>query len=145
MNLPNRNNLNDFSFPSSHFNENGENKVESLFQLDKPSSAFDTNHKIRPNDLYHFGYDTNSIEYHTNFGYENLFETNKMVKQQCTPQSIAYDTNYAELNQTPNDTRKFSIFFGIFFIFFDFIQNLIDSVLKKIYGKKICEKRPKSV
>lgn len=94
---PNRNDSTDFGFLSSHLNENGKDKVESLFQLDKsekyPSPAFDSNHKIRQNDLCHFGYDkcndTNSIEYRANnlnFSYENLFESNTIADQPHTIQ-----------------------------------------------------------
>lgn len=119
---PNRNDSIDFGFLSTHFNENAKDKVESLFQLDKsekfPSSTSDNNHKIRQNNLCHFGYDkcfdTNSIEYRANnlnFSYENLFETNTMADQSCT-QPIAYNTNYGEVNQLSNETGKFSIYYS---------------------------------
>lgn len=108
----------DLSVLSTHFNENCKNKVESLLQLDKlenfPSSTHDdNNHKLRPTDQYHFGYDkcfdTNSFDYRANnlnFSYENLFESNTIADQQCT-QPMAYHTNYADVNQLPNETGKF--------------------------------------
>lgn len=118
---PNRNDSTGYAALSTHFDDSDKYKVESLLQLDKaekfPSSTLDDDHhKIRQNDLCHFGYekcfDANSIDYRANnlnFSYENLFETNTTVDQQCT-QPIAYHTIYEDVNQPPDDTGKFWLF-----------------------------------
>lgn len=114
MNLPNAVNSeyyqSDYAALSTHFDDNDKHKVESLLQLDK-SEKFPSS--IRQNELCHFGYDkcfdTNSIDYRANnlnFSYENVFETNTTVNQQCT-QPIAYHTNYEGVNQFANETGKF--------------------------------------
>lgn len=120
MNLPNavnsqyyqsnRNDLTDYAALSTNFDNNDKHKVESRLQLDK-SEKFPPS--IRQNDLCHFGYekcfDTDSIDYRTNnlnFNFENVFETNTTIDQQCT-QPIAYHTNYEGGNQPPIGMGKF--------------------------------------
>lgn len=88
----------DFDFPSTHLAMNGRNSIESASSVAAAGASGITNlHTAREeNNLCYFGYDkyfdSNTTEYH-----KNSFDTNTIANQQCI-QSIAYNTNYGEIN-----------------------------------------------
>lgn len=103
---PNRIDSLDFGFSSTHFNEYGENKVESSSSSAAAAvSSRNNSHTIRETNQCYFDYDkyfdSHAAEYH-----EHSFASNTIANQQCI-QPIGYNTNYDEIIHTPNDTGTF--------------------------------------